>query len=115
LPAHIVAIFGIPGIIFYLISIEQNLDSTDPWHGRALLLWAAGNGHRAVIYVPLETGKVNVDSKGNDSKTPLCWTARNGHEAVVNLLLKTGRVYIDSKDRRGRTPPFWQLGTGTRL
>ena len=60
----------------------------------------------------LETGKVNVDSKDNDSWTPLWWAAGNGHEAVVKMLLDTGNVDVDSKDNDGRTPLLWAAKNG---
>ncbi|EFX04723.1 nb-arc and ankyrin domain containing protein [Grosmannia clavigera kw1407] len=45
-----------------------------------------------------------VDSKDNNSRTPLLWAAWGGHEAVVRLLLATGQVNTNSKDDSGRTP-----------
>jgi ankyrin repeat protein len=98
LPAHIVAFFGILGIMSYLISTARNLDSKDPGYGRTPLSWAAGNGHEAVVKLLLETGKVDVDSKE---------AAEGGHEAVVKLLLETGKVDVDSKDKYGQTPLSW--------
>ena len=55
----------------------------------------------------LETGKVDVDSKDSDSRTPLSWAAEFGQEAVVKLLLETGKVDVDSKDSDSRTPLSW--------
>jgi hypothetical protein len=52
----------------------------------------------------LDTGKVDVDSKDNEGRTPLSYAASDGQEAAMKLLLDTDKVDIDSKDRDGRTP-----------
>src|SRR5579862_6053992 len=39
-PTHIVAFFGIPAIMSYLISTVRNIDSKDPGYGRTPLWWA---------------------------------------------------------------------------
>jgi ankyrin repeat protein len=49
-----------------------------------------------VVKLLLDTGKVDVDSRDFQDKTPLSWAAENGHEAVVKLLLDTGMVDVDS-------------------
>jgi ankyrin repeat protein len=61
-------------------------------------------GHDAVVKLLLDTGQVDVDSKGNNGRAPLWWAAENGHGAVVKLLLDTGQVDVDSKSNDGRTP-----------
>jgi hypothetical protein len=86
LPAHIVAFFGIPAIMSYLISRARNLDSKDPGYGRTPLWRAAENGHEAVVKLLLATGKVGAGSMDTDGRTPLWRAAENGHEAVVKLL-----------------------------
>jgi Ankyrin repeats (3 copies) len=112
LPAHIVAFFGILGIMSYLISTARNLDSKDPGYGQTPLSWAAENGHGAVVELLLATGKVDVDSKDDSDRTPLSWAAGNGHKAVIELLLATGKVDVDSKDDSGRTPLSWAAENG---
>jgi ankyrin repeat protein len=57
-----------------------------------------------VVKLLLDTGKVDVDSKDSDGRTPVSWAAEHGHEAVVKLLLDTGKVDVDSKDENGQTP-----------
>jgi ankyrin repeat protein len=56
-----------------------------------------------VIKLLLETGKIEVDLKDKDGRTPLLWVAGEGHEAVIKLLLGTGKVEVDLKDSLGRT------------
>jgi ankyrin repeat protein len=48
-------------------------------------------------------GKVDVESKDFDERTPLSWAAENGHEARVAQLLATGKVDVDSKNSYGQT------------
>ena len=55
----------------------------------------------------LATGKVDADSKDQNSRTPLSWAAEEGHETVVKLLLATGEVDVHSKDLMRRTPLWW--------
>jgi hypothetical protein len=69
-------------------------------------------GHEAVVKMLLAIGKVEVDSKDNNGRTPLLWATQNGHEAVVRLLLATGKVDVDSKDNNGRTPLLWATQNG---
>ncbi|CZR65994.1 uncharacterized protein PAC_15894 [Phialocephala subalpina] len=51
----------------------------------------------------LETGKVEVDAKDSNGRTPLLEAAHGGHEAIFKLLLETGKVEVDAKDSNGRT------------
>lgn len=69
------------------------------------------NGHKAVVQLLLDTGKVEADAKGKDSRTPLSWAAEKGHEAVVQLLLEN-KVEADAKDWRRRTPLWWATKNG---
>jgi ankyrin repeat protein len=54
-------------------------------------------GHDTVVEQLLESGTADVDSKGENGRTPLSYTAENGHEAVVKLLLSTDQVEADSE------------------
>jgi hypothetical protein len=98
-----------------LLIVRDDINVNINTSGQTPLLWAAKNGHEAVVKLLLETGKVDVDSKGNLSRrTPLSWAAENGHEAVVKLLLETGRVDVNSKEDNygGRTPLSWAAENG---
>ena len=69
------------------------------------LLWAAINGHKAVVKLLLDTGQVNVNVKDKYGQTLLSLAAEGGHAAVVKLLLETGQVDVDVKDKdHGWTP-----------
>jgi ankyrin repeat protein len=60
----------------------------------------------------LEIGKVKVDLKDKDGRTPLLWAAGYGHEAIVKLLLEIGKAEANLKDNDGRTPLFWATKGG---
>jgi hypothetical protein len=82
-------------------------------YGQTPLLWAAEQGHKAVVKLLLETGKVDIDVKDSSGWTPLLWAAEQGHEAVVKLLLEIGKVDVNSKDSRyGQTPLLWAAQNG---
>ncbi|KAL8756771.1 MAG: hypothetical protein Q9184_004385, partial [Pyrenodesmia sp. 2 TL-2023] len=74
---------------------------------RTPLLWAAENGHEAVVKLLLARDDVEADSKDiYYSQTPLSWAAENGHEAVVKILLARD-VEANSKNTFGQTP-LWR-------
>ncbi|KAK2038173.1 ankyrin [Colletotrichum somersetense] len=60
----------------------------------------------------LDTGKVDVDSRDRNNRSPLSWAAENGHKSVVKMLLDTGKVEVESRDTRGRTALFWAARKG---
>ncbi|KAL6228936.1 hypothetical protein BDW75DRAFT_235566 [Aspergillus navahoensis] len=56
-------------------------------YGKTPLSLAAENGHKAVVKLLLDSGKVDVDCKDSEyGRTPLSLAAENGHGAVVKLL-----------------------------
>jgi ankyrin repeat protein len=65
---------------------------------RTPLLWAAKNGHGAVVKLLLEKGAELEFKDKKYGRTPLLWAVKNGHEAVVKLLLKKG-ADLQSKDK----------------
>ncbi|KAL8296868.1 hypothetical protein RB600_002066 [Gaeumannomyces tritici] len=67
------------------------------------LLWAAKNGHKAVVKLLLDKGPAIETKDSEYFRTPLSWAAGNGDEASVKLLLDKGAT-IETKDCYGRTP-----------
>jgi ankyrin repeat protein len=43
----------------------------------------------------LATGKMCVNSKDEDERTPLSRAASNGYQAVVKMLLETGKMEVN--------------------
>ncbi|KLU85042.1 hypothetical protein MAPG_04074 [Magnaporthiopsis poae ATCC 64411] len=67
------------------------------------LLWAAKNGHKAVVKLLLDKGP-GIEMRDSEYlRTPLSWAAGNGDEALVELLLGRGAA-IETEDDSGRTP-----------
>ncbi|KAF9777621.1 hypothetical protein IL306_004356, partial [Fusarium sp. DS 682] len=60
----------------------------------------------------LNKGKVEVDSRDKNGRSPLSWAAWNRNEAVAKLLLDTGKVNVDSRDKNGRSPLSWAAEDG---
>ena len=98
---HLAAYFGLIGVIMALLRNRDNPFVEDGW-GRTPLIWAARNGHEAVVKLLLEKG-AQMDSKDKYNQTALLLAVQNGHEAMVKMLLKEG-ADLDSKDVYGQTP-----------
>ena len=113
---HSASYFGILPLARKLLAekgwktIFQRFENKKDTWGRTPLLYAARNGHEAVVKLLLERG-ADIDSKDEWGRTPLHWAAESGHEAVVKLLLERGAA-VDSKDRWGRTPLLWATESG---
>jgi len=67
------------------------------------LLWAAKDGHEAVVRLLLDRGAVIESRDTSYGQSPLSWAAEKGHEAVVRLLLDRG-ADTESRSKTGKTP-----------
>ncbi|RYP69685.1 hypothetical protein DL771_005964 [Monosporascus sp. 5C6A] len=77
-----------------------------------VLFSAAKKGQKSVVEQLLITGKVDVDSKDNNGRTPLWYAAGSGYEATVKLLVATGKVDVNSEDKNSRTPLSYAVWNG---
>lgn len=66
-----------------------NVDRKFSTSGRTALIWAAGGGHEAVVWLVIERG-ANVNVKIQWGFTALSWAAIQGHQTVVWLLVERG-------------------------
>jgi ankyrin repeat protein len=73
-----------------LLEKGAELETKDKNYGQTPLLWAVGNGHKAVVKLLLEKGAELETKEENFGQTPLSYAAGNGYEAVVKLLLEKG-------------------------
>ncbi len=73
--------------------------------------WAALQGHEAVVRLLLLDEELDLDSRDDELKTPLCLAAGGGHDAVVKLLVKQG-ADLESRARWGRTLLIWAVAEG---
>jgi hypothetical protein len=107
---HLAAYFGVKDAVGYLL--RSNIPEPKDSYSRTPLLYAAKNGHEAVVQFLLATRKVDVDLKDNRGRTPLSYAADNGREAIVQLILATRQVDVDLKDNRDRTPLSYAADNG---
>ncbi|KAL4788863.1 hypothetical protein BDV19DRAFT_48924 [Aspergillus venezuelensis] len=65
---------------------------------------AARSGHKEVVKLLIQSGKVHVDSKSQSGRTPLSWAAEQGHKEIVKLLFRVERwMWIPRKLSMGQT------------
>jgi ankyrin repeat protein len=103
---------GTLGSVKALVARGATVDSKDERRGQTALMWAAAEGHAAVVQTLIDADadfRVRVPS----GLTPLLFAVREGRAEVVRVLLKAGAdanetVPIDAGRRRGyggRLPP----------
>lgn len=78
----------------------QNLEHL----GDMVCIWAAEEGHEAIVKLLLDTNRAHVNFKNKYGQTSLLLAAKNGHDAIVKILLNTGRVEINLRNSFGQTP-----------
>ena len=65
------------------------VDAREGWRGQTALMWAAAEGHAAVV-APLAAAGADVDARSDGGFTPLAFAVRAGHGAAVEALLAAG-------------------------
>lgn len=91
----------------------KTLLDTGNANGNSVLLWAAEEGHTAVVELLLKRSGTDFEVRDSNGSTPLLLAARYGHKTIVKLLLDTGKVEVNSKDNdQGSTPLSWAAQNG---
>ena len=65
------------------------VDTREGWRGQTALMWAAAEGHAAVV-APLAAAGADVDARSDAGFTPLAFAVRAGHARAVEALLRAG-------------------------
>jgi hypothetical protein len=87
--------------ILFKEKIDIEIEAKDR-SGQTALVWAAAQGHEAVVKLLLEKGAEIEENDCSYGQTVLLRAAVQGHEAVVKLLLEKG-AEIETMDNYGRT------------
>ena len=64
-------------------------DAREAWRGQTASMWAAAEGHAAVV-APLVAAGADVDVRSDGGFTPLAFAVRAGHGDTVEALVKAG-------------------------
>lgn len=95
---------------------KVDINGRDGEHKETALIWAAKNGHTAIVELLLDAG-ADVNVKEQElGETALTLAIENGHETIVQALLDKG-ADVHQRDFSGHTPLFtttWQNG-GTMM
>ena len=67
----------------------RGVDARERWRGQTALMWAAAEGHAAVL-APLVTAGADVDARSDAGFTPLAFAVRAGHTDAVEALVMAG-------------------------
>ncbi|KAH0558926.1 hypothetical protein GP486_004447 [Trichoglossum hirsutum] len=90
-----------------------HVEARNPQYGYAALVWAAKNGHLAVVEVLLENG-ADVNASNTDALTALQLAAESGHETVVQLLIRKGAsIEAHPRTTRDNSSDIFVLSSST--
>ena len=65
------------------------IDAREGWRGQTALMWAAAEGHAALV-APLVAAGADADARSDGGFTPLAFAVRAGHGATVEALMEVG-------------------------
>lgn len=72
-----------------LLAHGANVNAKESWHGQTALMWAAAEGHVAVVQA-LVDAKADLQARSNGGFTALLFAVREGKIDAVRTLLKAG-------------------------
>ena len=73
-------------------------------------MYAAGNGHEAVVKIIVAHDDIEVNTKDQDGCSPLSYVDEYGNEAAVKMLGSRDDVEVNTKDETGRCLTPWKMG-----
>ena len=90
-PLMVAARTGVVDTVEALLRYGAGLgvDAREGWRGQTALMWAAAEGHAAIVS-PLVAAGADVDARSDGGFTPLAFAVRAGHAAAAEALLKAG-------------------------
>ena len=95
-----------------LIARGASVEARDSRHGNTPLIWAADEGHTAIVNALAGTYNANVEAVDNNGTTALMSAAANGHIDTVNALAGTYKANVDAVDEIGVTALIYAAGNG---
>ena len=102
-----------------LLSHGAKVESTDDRRGQTALMWAAAEGHAAVVQALIDAD-ADVRARVPSGFSPLFFAVREGRREVVRLLLKAGAdvnetIALEGPRRKGYGGPLPRAGTSALL
>jgi uncharacterized protein len=102
-----------------LLSRGAAVDAKDDRRGQTALMWAAAEGHAAVVQALVDAG-ADFRARLTSGFTPLLFAVREGRIGVVQTLLKAGAdvndtIPVDGARRRGYGGPLPRAGVSALL
>lgn len=86
------------------LSLQAGARITASKDGLRPISWAARGGHREIVKLLLDTGKVEIDYRGSPLyKTALCCAVKCGDEAIIEMLL-AAKADVNKRSIDGATP-----------
>ena len=85
-----------------LVAHGAQVAAKETWRGQDALMWAAAEGHKAVVQVLLELS-ADVNAKSTQGYTPLMFAVRQGYLEIVELLVAGGADF-NATQVQGATP-----------
>lgn len=96
---HLAAYFGLQEAVYNLLQDRKNRNQGDSWR-RTPLVYAAKNGHAAVVKLLLAMDNIDADARDDEGRTPLWYAVKGRHKSVVELLLATDKVDVKTKHEK---------------
>ncbi|XP_067676346.1 serine/threonine-protein phosphatase 6 regulatory ankyrin repeat subunit A-like [Haliotis asinina] len=88
-PVMVAGESGHRNVVELLVKYGANLSLRDA-HRNNILHLACGRGHVGVVKYVISQDTVDINSRGNNKKTPIMVAGRRGHTEVIRLLVKNG-------------------------